>query len=97
MFLFLYTKLFQKRGHYSRGDIIQGRTLIKEIRYALLSYDLSWSLKMEWINKNPLFYGFFATLAVGGCGGHGCYFQPNPRVRSQMFPSRECTDFVFIT
>merc|ERR1712051_1103888 len=30
---FLCTKLFQKRGHYSRGDIIQGRTLIKEIRY----------------------------------------------------------------
>ena len=24
MFLFLCTKLFQKRGHYSRGDIIQG-------------------------------------------------------------------------
>ena len=33
MFLFLCTKLFQKRGHYSRGDIIQGRTLFKEIRY----------------------------------------------------------------
>ena len=30
---FLCTKLFQKRGYYSRGDIIQGRTLIKEIRY----------------------------------------------------------------
>ena len=30
---FLCTKLLQKRGHYSRGDIIQGRTLIKEIRY----------------------------------------------------------------
>ena len=29
---FLCTKLFQKRGYYSRGDIIQGRTLIKEIR-----------------------------------------------------------------
>jgi hypothetical protein len=25
--------LFQKRGHYSRGDIIQGRTLFKEIWY----------------------------------------------------------------
>ena len=30
MFLFyVCTKLFQKRGHYSRGDIIQGRTLFK--------------------------------------------------------------------
>jgi hypothetical protein len=29
---FLCTKLFQKRGHYSRGDIIQGGTLFKEIR-----------------------------------------------------------------
>ena len=31
---FLCTKLFQKRGHYSRGDIIQGRTLFKEIWYS---------------------------------------------------------------
>ena len=30
---FLCTTLFQKEGHYSRGDIIKGRTLIKEIRY----------------------------------------------------------------
>ena len=30
---FLCTKLFQKRGHYSTGDIIQGRTLSKEIWY----------------------------------------------------------------
>ena len=29
---FLCTKGFQKRGHYSRGDIIQGRTLFKEMR-----------------------------------------------------------------
>ena len=29
---FLCTKLFQKRGHYSKGDIIQGGTLFKEIR-----------------------------------------------------------------
>ena len=34
MFLFyVHTKLFQKRGHYSRGDNIRGRTLIKKIRY----------------------------------------------------------------
>ena len=30
---FLCTKLFQKRGHYSRGDIIQVGTLFKEIWY----------------------------------------------------------------
>ena len=30
---FLCTMLFQKKGHYSRGDIIQGRTLFKKIRY----------------------------------------------------------------
>ena len=34
MFLFLCTKLFQKRGLYSREDIIQRGTLFKEIRYA---------------------------------------------------------------
>ena len=32
---FLCTKLLQKRRHYSRGDIIQGRILFKEIRYLL--------------------------------------------------------------
>ena len=36
MFLFLCTKLFQKREHYSRGDIIQGRILFKEIWYFCL-------------------------------------------------------------
>ena len=30
---FLCTNLFQKRGHYSRGDIIQGGILYKEMRY----------------------------------------------------------------
>ena len=30
-------------------------------------------------------------------GGHGCYFQPNPRVISQMSASHECTDTVFMT
>ena len=30
---FLCTTLFQKRGHYSRGDIIQGRTIFKVIQY----------------------------------------------------------------
>ena len=33
---FLCTKLFQKRGNYSRGDIIRGRTIFKEIRYMIL-------------------------------------------------------------
>ena len=33
MFLFYVLSFCQKRGHYSRGDIIKGRTLIKEIRY----------------------------------------------------------------
>ena len=30
---YVHTKLFQTREHYSRGDIIQGRTLFKEIWY----------------------------------------------------------------
>ena len=29
------------------------------------------------------------TLSVGGCGGHVCYFQPNPRIISQMLSSWE--------
>ena len=31
----------------------------------------------------------FGTLSVGGCGGHVCYFQPNPRIISQMLSSWE--------
>ena len=31
---FLCTKLFQKRGHYSRGEIIQGGTLFKGGHYS---------------------------------------------------------------
>ena len=34
----------------------------------------------------------FGTFSVGGCGGHACYFQPNPRVISQNSASHECTD-----
>ena len=32
---FLCTNLFQNRGHYSSKDIIEGRTLCKEIRYII--------------------------------------------------------------
>ena len=39
----------------------------------------------------------FDTLSVWGCGGHGCYFQPNPRVISQNSASHKCTDSVFMT
>ena len=34
----------------------------------------------------------FGTFSVGGCGGHACYFQPNPRVIGQNSASHECTD-----
>ena len=37
------------------------------------------------------------SLSVQGCGGHRCYFQPNPRNTSQMSASYERTDTVFIT
>jgi hypothetical protein len=56
--------------------------------------DLSWSLNVEWIVKNPLFYGFVALFQDWGCGGQGCYFQPNQSVISQMSASHECTDTV---
>ena len=39
----------------------------------------------------------FHTLSLGGCGGQGCYFQPNQRVISQISTSQECTDSVFMT
>ena len=38
---FLCTKLFQKRGHYSRGDIIQVGTLLKAIWYSNICNMLS--------------------------------------------------------
>jgi hypothetical protein len=54
----------------------------------------------------PQFYGFnqkstilwiFGTHSTGGCGGHGCYFQLNPRVISQMSASHKCTNIIFMT
>ena len=33
----------------------------------------------------------FGAFSVGGCGGHGCNFQPNPSVISQMSTSHKCT------
>ena len=38
----------------------------------------------------------FGTLIVGGCGGHGCYFKPNPRLISQMSLANEYTDIFFM-
>ena len=51
---------------------------------------------VEWISKNPLFLLIFGDLSVGGCGGHGFYFQPNPRVISEMFIANERTNTFFI-
>ena len=59
--------------------------------------DLSWSPNVEWIIKNPLFYGFLALFEVWGCGGQECYFQPNPSVISQNSTSHESTDTIFMT
>ena len=59
--------------------------------------DLSWSLNVKWILKNPLFYGFLAVFLLEAVEAFGCYFQQNPRVISQNSTSHECTDTVFIT
>ena len=39
----------------------------------------------------------FGPLSVGGCGGHGCYFQPILRVISQMSASQKYTDTLIVT
>ena len=39
---------------------------------------------------------YFIDLSVGGCGGHLFYFEPNPRVVSQMSIANEHTDTFFI-
>ena len=67
---FLCTKLFQKRGQYSRGDIIQGRTLIKEIRYLRQKYYL-------FISQLTCLY-FLKTLA--GEAIERNYFDKNQQV-----------------
>ena len=38
----------------------------------------------------------FDTLYVRGCGGHRCYFQPNPRIISQMSLANEYTENFFM-
>ena len=47
--------------------------------------------------QKPINIWTFGTFSVGGCGGHGCNFQPNPRVINQMSASHECTDMFFMT
>ena len=47
----------------------------------------------EWFN----FKWNSAIIQEWGCGGQGCYFQPNPRVISQISASHKCTDPVFMT
>ena len=58
--------------------------------------DLFWSQCGIDHQKSHILW-IFGTLSVGGCGGHGCYFQPNPRVISQNSASHECTDTGFMT
>ena len=43
--------------------------------------------------KNPLFYGFLALFLLETVEAMvvSCYFQPNPRVISQISASHECT------
>ena len=48
-------------------------------------------------HQKPSILWILGTLSFGGCGGHGCYFQQHPRVKSQNSASHECTDSVFMT
>ena len=60
--------------------------------------DLSWSLNLKWIIKNPHFYGFLALFLLEAVEAMNVTFnQTNPRVISQMSASHECTDIVFMT
>jgi hypothetical protein len=59
--------------------------------------DLSWSSQCGMDHQKPTILWIFGTLSVGGCGGHGCYFQPNSMVISQISAPHKYTDIVFMT
>ena len=72
----------------------------------LTEHDFANNLAIKWPilvsqcgmdHQKPAILWIFGTLSTGGCGGHGCYFQPNPRVISQMSTSHKCADTVFMT
>ena len=48
-------------------------------------------------HRKPTILWIFGTLSIGGCGGHGCHFQPNPCVISQISAHKKCTNTVFMT
>ena len=66
-----------------------------EINKLMARITLFWKKKFwtEWWN----FKWNSAIIQNWGCGGRGCYFQPNPRVIGQISASHECTDLVFMT
>ena len=64
----------------------------------LLSMMLPFNLATKWTilvsqcgmdHQKSTILWIFDTLSVGG---HGCYFQPNPRIINQMSASHECTN-----
>ena len=59
--------------------------------------DLSWSPNVDMDHQKSTILWILGTPSVGGCGGQGCYFQPNPRVISQISASHKCTDLVYMT
>jgi hypothetical protein len=53
--------------------------------------DLSWSLNVEWIIKNPVLL-IFGTLSLGSCGGHPIRPKLNLKDKGQMSKPNEYTD-----
>ena len=72
--------------HFPQKGINEPKTLKKKLKTSL-----------HQVHSNSFLQKKFHTLSLGGCGGQGCYFQPNPRVISQMSASHKCADTVFMT
>ena len=54
-------------------------------------------VSLHYVHSNSLLHIFFAPIQDWGCGGQGCYFQPNPSLITQMSASHWCTDMFFVT
>ena len=67
---FLCTKLFQKRGHYSRGDIIQGGALFKEIRYVFFKKKLTQTLSAYITWNDAMDAGTARSILLPGVHHH---------------------------
>ena len=88
-------------GSWCQGNhsicLVQAFILRKKAKTSQKCWKMKLKVSLHYVHSNSLLHTCFAPIQDWGCGGQGCYFQPNPSVISQMSISHERTDTVFMT